>query len=184
MISHWQALAQVDGFLRSLPGVVQEAVDDTAGAAQMVADQQLTCGPLLPDPGSAVRLSRAASRSNMTRVLCSRKPARHCLLQGRGSSGQRAGSRAVRPGHPAAGHPGQQGQCALLSPVASQALARSRWVFLWLKQKPGPLPAADRAPHTYTSVHLHVQCLLHQSCPSCSAAKTLLTSSSNLQMRS
>jgi arogenate/prephenate dehydratase len=35
-----QALAQTDTYLRKL-GVVKEAVDDTAGAAQMVARQQL-----------------------------------------------------------------------------------------------------------------------------------------------
>ena len=37
VISHYQALAQVDGYTRGLPGVVREAVDDTAGAARMVA---------------------------------------------------------------------------------------------------------------------------------------------------
>lgn len=37
VISHYQALAQVDGYTRKLPGVVREVVDDTAGAAQMVA---------------------------------------------------------------------------------------------------------------------------------------------------
>ena len=42
VISHWQALAQVDGYLRGMPGVVREAVDDTAGAAQIIAQQQLT----------------------------------------------------------------------------------------------------------------------------------------------
>jgi hypothetical protein len=35
-----QALAQTDTYLRKL-GVIKEAVDDTAGAAQMVARQQL-----------------------------------------------------------------------------------------------------------------------------------------------
>jgi prephenate dehydratase len=35
-----QALAQVDNYLRAM-NVVREAVDDTAGAAQMVATQQL-----------------------------------------------------------------------------------------------------------------------------------------------
>lgn len=35
-----QALAQTDGYLRKL-NVVKEAVDDTAGAAQMVAKQKL-----------------------------------------------------------------------------------------------------------------------------------------------
>ena len=39
-MSHPQALAQVDGYLRRL-GVVREAVDDTAGAAQAVAAQRL-----------------------------------------------------------------------------------------------------------------------------------------------
>jgi hypothetical protein len=38
-----QALAQVDSYLRRL-GVVKEAVDDTAGAAMMVARQQLQVG--------------------------------------------------------------------------------------------------------------------------------------------
>ena len=37
VISHYQALAQVDGYTRKLPGVVREVVDDTAGAAQMIA---------------------------------------------------------------------------------------------------------------------------------------------------
>ncbi|GBF95450.1 arogenate dehydratase prephenate dehydratase chloroplastic [Raphidocelis subcapitata] len=40
VLSHPQALAQVDGYLRKLK-VVKEAVDDTAGAAQMVAEQKL-----------------------------------------------------------------------------------------------------------------------------------------------
>lgn len=40
VMSHPQALAQVDGYLRSL-NVTKEAVDDTAGAAQMIARQQL-----------------------------------------------------------------------------------------------------------------------------------------------
>ena len=40
VISHYQALAQVDGYTRKLPGVVREAVDDTAGAAKMVAQNQ------------------------------------------------------------------------------------------------------------------------------------------------
>lgn len=40
VISHPQALAQTDTILRRL-NVVREAVDDTAGAAQMVAQQQL-----------------------------------------------------------------------------------------------------------------------------------------------
>jgi len=39
-MSHPQALAQVDGYLRRL-GVVREAVDDTAGAAQAVASGRL-----------------------------------------------------------------------------------------------------------------------------------------------
>eukprot|EP00878_Enallax_costatus_P036617 GHUV01041139.1.p1 GENE.GHUV01041139.1~~GHUV01041139.1.p1 ORF type:complete len:322 (+),score=92.86 GHUV01041139.1:213-1178(+) len=40
VLSHPQALAQTDTYLRKL-NVVKEAVDDTAGAAQMVARQQL-----------------------------------------------------------------------------------------------------------------------------------------------
>lgn len=38
MVVWLQALAQCDGYLRKI-GVVKEAVDDTAGAAQMVARQ-------------------------------------------------------------------------------------------------------------------------------------------------
>ncbi|GAB4815017.1 hypothetical protein N2152v2_002063 [Parachlorella kessleri] len=41
VMSHPQALAQVDGYLRRMPGVVREAVDDTAGAAKQIAEQQL-----------------------------------------------------------------------------------------------------------------------------------------------
>ncbi len=37
VVSHYQALAQCDGYLRRLPGVVREAADDTAGAAKMIA---------------------------------------------------------------------------------------------------------------------------------------------------
>lgn len=40
VISHPQALAQVDNYLRRL-SVVREAVDDTAGAAQMISQQKL-----------------------------------------------------------------------------------------------------------------------------------------------
>ncbi|DBA99259.1 TPA: hypothetical protein ACH3X3_011871 [Trebouxia sp. C0006] len=40
VMSHPQALAQVDNYLRnSLPGATKEAVDDTAGAAQTIAQQ-------------------------------------------------------------------------------------------------------------------------------------------------
>ena len=35
-----QALAQCDSYLRAMPGVVQQAVDDTAGAAQLIAQHQ------------------------------------------------------------------------------------------------------------------------------------------------
>ena len=38
VLSHPQALAQTDGYTRKMAGVVREAVDDTAGAAQMIAE--------------------------------------------------------------------------------------------------------------------------------------------------
>lgn len=41
VMSHPQALAQVDGYLRRMPGVVREAVDDTAGAAKSIAEEGL-----------------------------------------------------------------------------------------------------------------------------------------------
>ena len=45
VVSHYQALAQCDGYIRRLPGVVREAADDTAGAAQMIADTGCRRGP-------------------------------------------------------------------------------------------------------------------------------------------
>ena len=39
--SHASLSPQVDGYLRRMPGVVREAVDDTAGAAKTIAEQQL-----------------------------------------------------------------------------------------------------------------------------------------------
>ena len=38
VVSHGQALAQCDGYLRRLPGVAREASHDTAGAAKAIAD--------------------------------------------------------------------------------------------------------------------------------------------------
>jgi arogenate/prephenate dehydratase len=38
VLSHPQALAQTDGYTRQMPGVVRVAVDDTAGAAQAIAE--------------------------------------------------------------------------------------------------------------------------------------------------
>ncbi len=37
VVSHYQALAQCDGYLRRLPGAVREAFHDTAGAAKAIA---------------------------------------------------------------------------------------------------------------------------------------------------
>lgn len=42
MMSHPQALAQTDGYLRKM-GVVREAVDDTAGAAKMIKENGWRC---------------------------------------------------------------------------------------------------------------------------------------------
>jgi arogenate/prephenate dehydratase len=39
VLSHPQALAQTDGYTRRMIGVVREAVDDTAGAAQLIAEK-------------------------------------------------------------------------------------------------------------------------------------------------
>jgi len=36
--SHYQALAQCDGYLRALPGVARTAAADTAGAARAIAE--------------------------------------------------------------------------------------------------------------------------------------------------
>ncbi|KAL4856490.1 Arogenate dehydratase/prephenate dehydratase 1 [Chlorella vulgaris] len=38
VLSHPQALAQTDSYTRRMPGVVREAVDDTAGAAKLIAE--------------------------------------------------------------------------------------------------------------------------------------------------
>ena len=39
--SHYQALAQCDGYIRRMPGVSREAFPDTAGAAKMIAETGL-----------------------------------------------------------------------------------------------------------------------------------------------
>lgn len=47
VMSHPQALAQVDNYLRAqLPGATKEAVDDTAGAAQTIAASGMRSGTL------------------------------------------------------------------------------------------------------------------------------------------
>lgn len=43
VMSHPQALAQTDTYTRQL-GVVRENVDDTAGAAKMIAEEGWRCG--------------------------------------------------------------------------------------------------------------------------------------------
>jgi len=43
VISDPQALTHCDSFIRGLPGVVREAVGDTAAAAKMVADNGWQC---------------------------------------------------------------------------------------------------------------------------------------------
>ena len=40
VLSHPQALAQTDGYTRRMPGVIREAVDDTAGAAMAIAQNK------------------------------------------------------------------------------------------------------------------------------------------------
>lgn len=42
VISHPQALAQTDGYIRAMPGALREAVDDTAGAAKMITENNWT----------------------------------------------------------------------------------------------------------------------------------------------
>ena len=39
--SHYQALAQCDGYIRRMPGVTRDAFPDTAGAAKMIAEAGL-----------------------------------------------------------------------------------------------------------------------------------------------
>ncbi len=43
VISDAQALSHCDAFIRGLPGIVRQAVDDTAGAAKMVAENGWRC---------------------------------------------------------------------------------------------------------------------------------------------
>ena len=43
VISDAQALSHCGAFIRGLPGVVKQAVDDTAGAAKMVAENGWRC---------------------------------------------------------------------------------------------------------------------------------------------
>lgn len=42
VMSHPQALAQTDGYLRTMPGIAKQAVDDTAGAAKDIAENNWT----------------------------------------------------------------------------------------------------------------------------------------------
>jgi prephenate dehydratase len=74
-----QALAQTDTYLRKL-GVVKEAVDDTAGAAQMVARQQLQvrqpasngrciASSILEASETNVKVSRQQSVSRLAAML-------------------------------------------------------------------------------------------------------------------
>ena len=46
VISDAQALSHCDAFIRGLPGIVRQAVDDTAGAAKMVAENGWRCTSL------------------------------------------------------------------------------------------------------------------------------------------
>ncbi len=50
VISHYQALAQVENYVRRMPGVTREAVDDTAGAAKLVAQEGWRYMPCAPPP--------------------------------------------------------------------------------------------------------------------------------------
>lgn len=57
VISHYQALAQVENYVRKMPGVTREAVDDTAGAAKMVAQEGWRYSRLAPKTSSWVKSS-------------------------------------------------------------------------------------------------------------------------------
>lgn len=51
--SHPQALSQCDNYLRGMQWVVREAVSDTAGAAQAIAEADERCAPYSSPTDSA-----------------------------------------------------------------------------------------------------------------------------------
>ena len=120
VLSHPQALAQTDGYTRRMPGVVREAVDDTAGAAKMIAENGWRCAGerlALPHPRSRSRMGpgmpwlgiQTSKRSEA--ALCIRVPSQYVpsvsaslalasALQGRRRGGEPARGGAVRHEHP------------------------------------------------------------------------------------
>jgi hypothetical protein len=63
-----QALAQVDNYLRRM-SVVREAVDDTAGAAQMIAQQKLQVGGASAILAAAAAVAAAAAAARVQHGL-------------------------------------------------------------------------------------------------------------------
>jgi len=99
VISHPQALAQCDGYLRALPGVAVEAVYDTAGSVKMIAEgSDLTLGAIAAQRaaqlyGMAVLAENIEDNpANFTRFLIiARQPAAETVLTSTpGSSSQNA----------------------------------------------------------------------------------------------
>ena len=66
-----QALSQCDGYLTRM-GVVKEAVDDTAGAAKAIAQQQLRCGLVTVVCAPKCMLSAGALSRDCAAVASSR----------------------------------------------------------------------------------------------------------------
>lgn len=75
VISDPQALTHCDSFIRGLPGVVREAVGDTAAAAKMVADNGWRCATT---PSSSFIESCICSSSAMGRLCTSRRFMAEC----------------------------------------------------------------------------------------------------------
>jgi prephenate dehydratase len=69
VISDAQALSHCDAYIRGLPGVVRQAVDDTAGAAKLVADNGWRCA--VPDSCHQHTIIKSSAASYRGGRLCS-----------------------------------------------------------------------------------------------------------------
>ena len=115
VMSHPQALSQCEGTLARMR-VVKEAVDDTAGAAKMVAEGQMR----------RARAAAAAGAYASRAVPCRqalRRANRAAGRQGMRGDRQRARRGAVRAGDPCERHPGRPEQLHVRRSRAAPAAA-------------------------------------------------------------
>ena len=144
VISDAVALSHCDAFVRSLPGVVRQAVDDTAQAAKIIAEN----GWRSASSQTLLWFSWACYAAILQLLVCLRCRAQQVRpsMQGCCSHWERESSRAVRPGSDSAGHPGRAAQHVQVH-HAGPGAACHRWAGLQLalgvQLQRGPLSTAD-----------------------------------------